>query len=103
MSSSPVQAPTPAPSHFGVALRVFVFLMMVWSLLLISFVVLQTFGPLIAATLGGFAAGILATAFALRIYERFSLASIGLGTHNAALRHAGLGFALGAAAAIFVF
>ena len=78
----------------------FLFLGMVSQLLFFWF--LSQFGVLIAAALGTFAAACVTTALTLRMFERSSLSSIGLHWHPAALRHAGLGLAIGGGAALLV-
>ena len=60
------------------------------------------FGLLAAAALGTFAAAAVATTICLRVFERSPLADVGMRWHNAAIRHLGLGFAIGVVAALLV-
>ena len=101
MSSS---APVPAAptSHLIAGVRVVVFLALAYTIQFAGFLLLQPFGLFIGATLGAFAGGSVATVLALRIYHQGALHDIGLTWHPAAGRHFGIGFLLGASAAIFV-
>lgn len=100
--NSSADSPAFAGSHAGAALRVIVFLMVAYAVQLISFSFLQIFGLFVAATLGVFAGGAVATALAMRIYGAGLLADIGLAWHRAARRHLALGVLLGGGAATVV-
>ncbi|MBM3783841.1 MAG: CPBP family intramembrane metalloprotease [Acidobacteria bacterium] len=90
------------PTHLTIGVRVVVFLVLSFLLQGVAYAVLQLLGPLIAAGIGIFAGGAVATVLALRIYDRGSLADIGLAGHGWAARHAATGAGLGIAAGVFV-
>jgi uncharacterized protein len=91
-----------APSHLTVGVRVVIFLVLSFVLQAVVYAILQWLGPLIAAGIGIFAGGTLATWIALRVYERADLPDIGLGNHGWAGRHMLTGTLLGVAAAVLV-
>jgi uncharacterized protein len=91
-----------APTPLITAVRVVVFLFLAFFLQAVFYWLLQWLGPLIAAGLGIFGGGAVATVLALRLYEGGTLADIGLGGHAAVWRHLGVGVILGIVPAIFV-
>lgn len=88
-------------SHAGIAVRVVVFFVMVWVMQIMAFFLFQPFGMLVAAALGVFAAGTVASVAVLRIYQYLPLSSLGLNAHSYTGLHSGIGFLLGAAGAAF--
>ncbi|MFN0104534.1 MAG: lysostaphin resistance A-like protein [Bryobacteraceae bacterium] len=95
-------APMPAASHLVAGVRVVIFLAFAYTIQFIAFLLLQPFGLFVAATMGAFAGGSLATVLALRIYQFGTLPDIGLAWHRGAGRHVMIGMLLGAGAAVFV-
>jgi membrane protease YdiL (CAAX protease family) len=92
-------------SKLAVLLRVIMFLAFGYiSLQLLASVLFELFGLLVASVIGVFAAASIATALAIRIYERGRLADIGLRWTSGSARNlaAGLLFGAGAAALILV-
>lgn len=97
----PATEPAKAPSALTAVVRVVVFLFLAIAVQAATYVVLQAFGLFVGATLSTFAGGAVATAIALRIYQRGQLSSIGLSGHPAWAKHMGIGFLLGAGGAVF--
>jgi membrane protease YdiL (CAAX protease family) len=90
------------PRALTVALKVGVFAFLSIAGLFAFDNLLFVFGPLIASTLGGFAAAGVANAVAMRIWERSNLAAIGLGWNSASVRNLLLGLAGGIGSALIV-
>ena len=89
-------------TKIGALVRMGVFLFLGIVSQILFFWLFQPLGVLIAAALGTFAAAGVTTALTLRMFERSSLSSIGLRWHPAALRHVGLGMAIGIGSALLV-
>lgn len=90
------------PRALTVALKVGVFAFLSIAGLFTFDNLLFVFGPLVASTLGGFAAAGVANALAMRIWERSNLAAIGLGWNSASVRNLLLGLAGGIGSALIV-
>ena len=86
----------------GALVRVGVFLFLGFAGQLIIPLFIVPFGLLAGAALGTFAAAAVATTICLRVFERSPLADVGMRLHSAAIRHLGLGFAIGVVAALLV-
>ncbi len=86
----------------GALVRVGVFLFLGFAGQLIIPWFILPFGLLAAAALGTFAAAAVATTICLRVFERSPLADVGMRWHPAAIRHLGLGLAIGVVAALLV-
>jgi membrane protease YdiL (CAAX protease family) len=92
----------PKLDNLSIVLRVGLYaFLVVMGMILIPWFIAFT-GQLIAATLSTFAAGAIANAVVLRIYEEGKLAHIGLAWNSASPRNLSVGLAGGAASAILV-
>jgi membrane protease YdiL (CAAX protease family) len=96
------EEPKPKVDKLAVALRVgvFLFLALVGTVLFPRLLNVAPAMYFVAAALGVFAAGAVANAVALRIYERGHLADLGLGWTSASRKNLAIGTAGGAGAAV---
>jgi uncharacterized protein len=90
------------PRALTVTLKVGVFAFLSIAGLFVFDNLLFVFGPLVASTLGGFAAAAVANALAMRIWEQGNLVGIGLGWNSASVRNLLLGLAGGIGSALIV-
>ena len=90
------------PRALTLALKVGVFAFLSMAGLFVFDNLLFVFGPLVASTLGGFAAAAVANALAMRIWEQGNLVGIGLGWNSASVRNLLLGLAGGIGSALIV-
>jgi len=87
----------------GVALRVGAFALLAFGGMFLFGWLLTAFGNyLLAAAVGGFLAAVVATVLAMRIFERASLADIGLNWNRSSVRNLLVGLTGGAGAACIV-
>ena len=92
-----------ASTKFGLILRVGLFVFLGWlGLMVFGFLLVHISVPLIAATLSTFGAGAVANAVTVRIFERGSLADLGLGWSPAGGREFLIGIGAGMGAAVLV-
>lgn len=92
-----------APEKLGLFLRMGLFILLaVLGLNIFPWVLVPTAGYLIGASLGVFAAAAVANTIVIRIFERASLADIGLNWHDGAGRNLLIGLAAGIAAALLI-
>ncbi len=90
------------PDRAGVLLRLGMFVLLAWLGRAIFPLPLLIFNEVLAATLGIFAAGAVANAIVVRIYEAGHLSDVGLGWSHAAPRELWLGIGLGGGAAAVI-
>jgi membrane protease YdiL (CAAX protease family) len=88
----------PPPDRGGVLLRLGLFILLAWLGRVIFPVPLLIFGDVLAATVGIFAAGAVANAIVVRVYEAGHLSDVGLGWSRGSWRELWAGAALGAGA-----
>ena len=97
LTPNPVQTPN---TRLGVIIRVVFFMaMVIVGLQLLPLVLHGIFGQVVAGTIGLFGAGLFANLVTMRIFDRRSLAEIGLGTGHGASRNFALGVLLGGGSA----
>ena len=102
MTAQPPEPPTSEIDKLGLVQRVGLFVLLGF-LGVLSFPILMQFVPaklFVTSTLSTFAAGAVANAITVRIYERGRLGDFGLGKTPTAAKEFGLGAAVGAGAAI---
>ncbi|MGH9581722.1 MAG: lysostaphin resistance A-like protein [Bryobacteraceae bacterium] len=99
LQPSPPPAPVSPETRFGIVLRIAFFVATVLlGLALFPAALLAAFGPIIAATCGLLATGLLANWLTMRIFDRRPLRDIGLQGGRASVRNFILGIVLSALA-----
>ena len=93
-------APKPLDPRVGVALRLAFYILIGFTgFVLIPALLLALVGPIVASTVGLFTVGIITNFLTLRIFDRLSLAAIGLGTAPGSGRNFVLGILFGGGSA----